>query len=169
MNWKHGHRHKSTYNVWVGMKARTLNPQDPSYANYGGRGITIDPRWNEFVNFLSDMGERPSGMQIERKDNDGNYTKDNCIWASRKQQCRNRRSNHLLTLNGLTKPMIEWCEEFGMSYTMVHARIYAYGWTVEKALTTPRTRTPRSMAFAVSNGVELIETEHGGFYERTRE
>ena len=79
------------HNSWAGMKQRCLNPKCHKYPSYGGRGITVCERWMTFENFLSDMGNRPRGTSIERKNNDGNYEPGNCIWATPKQQANNRR------------------------------------------------------------------------------
>jgi hypothetical protein len=73
------------------MKARCLNPRISGYPEYGGRGITICKRWMKFENFLADMGERPKGTTLDRKDNDGPYAKWNCCWSTPKQQSGNRK------------------------------------------------------------------------------
>jgi hypothetical protein len=83
-----------TYNSWRSMKNRCLVPNNIAYHRYGGRGITIDPRWlgrTGFVNFLSDMGPRPEGKTLDRIDNDKGYRPDNCKWSTWKEQCNNRR------------------------------------------------------------------------------
>jgi hypothetical protein len=88
---RHGSR-TATYRSWESMKRRCLNPNDPAFARYGGRGITVCDRWLCFEHFRDDMGERPHGLSIDRfPNNDGNYEPGNCRWATRLEQTRNRR------------------------------------------------------------------------------
>lgn len=89
----HGKHLTSTYCIWRGIIKRCTLPSHPSYPWYGAKGITFDPRWVKFENFLEDMGERPEGLQIDRIDTTGNYTKDNCRWVTSKENQNNRINN----------------------------------------------------------------------------
>jgi hypothetical protein len=85
------------YNIYYMMKRRCLDPKNPKYPDYGGRGIKVCKRWLHpgmgFINFLTDLGRRPPGMWLERKNNNGNYTPRNCAWASPWEQGNNRRNS----------------------------------------------------------------------------
>ncbi len=81
-----------TYICWGSMRQRCNNPKNPNYKDYGGRGIVVCERWNDYKNFLKDMGKRPEGLTLERIENDGNYEPENCKWVSMIEQGRNRRN-----------------------------------------------------------------------------
>ena len=124
-----------TYKSWTAMRGRCTNPRDEGYKNYGGRGISVAPEWSSFEQFLADMGERPEGTSLERRDNSEGYCKDNCQWATPKQQARNRRSNINITWKGETKTLTEWCEILNKPYMTVRARLVK-GWSIDRAFTT---------------------------------
>lgn len=134
---KHNATNTKEYITWTNIKARCTNPNNKSYHNYGGRGITVCNRWlNSFENFYKDMGNCPKGFSIERINNDKEYNKDNCIWASPKTQAMNRRSNFIVNYKGQEKPLKQWCEDLNLNYKKVFARIKQLGWTIDKALST---------------------------------
>jgi hypothetical protein len=140
-NWAPG------YSVWVGMKSRCLNPNSARYIDYGGRGITICERWMDFASFIADMGEPPDGMSIDRyPDGDGNYEPGNCRWATPQEQSNNSRQCRRLTHNGITATITEWNGILGLpsDNTAITQRLNTYGWSVERALSTPvRKKKPR--------------------------
>jgi len=125
------------YQVWLTMRRRCDSPNVPSYHLYGGRGIKVCSRWEKFTNFAEDMGERPLGAQIERIDNNGDYEPNNCRWASRKEQCRNRKTNKIITINGVSKCLADWVHESPVSKNTILSRIYNLQWDVEKAIFAP--------------------------------
>jgi len=109
------------------MLNRCRNQNDKDYPRYGGRGITVCERWNEFANFLADMGECPKGMTIDRAENAKGYEPGNCHWKTAKQQARNRRNNKLVTINGTTLTAAEWDEKSGFNRGTVARRV-SRGW-----------------------------------------
>lgn len=135
----HGKVKTREYISWASMLWRCRNPASAAYAGYGGRGIKVCDRWRRsFTAFLEDMGERPGpGCSIDRIDNDGDYTPDNCRWATAKEQARNRRPTFWITIQGEKKSLAEWCEVYGRPYHRVWCRIRRRGWEPERALTTP--------------------------------
>lgn len=127
----------STWISWSAMRARCTQVKVNSYDRYGGRGIKVCARWQDFQNFLSDMGPRPSQKHsIDRKNNDGNYTSTNCRWATSREQGGNRSVSKLVTLGGVTKTQAEWARVRGLPRPTLQARLDR-GWSVEKALLTP--------------------------------
>lgn len=87
---KHGHALSGTYVSWERMIARCTYPKNNRFHRYGGRGISVCGRWRKFENFLADMGDRPPGLSIDRRNNDGNYEPSNCKWSTPKEQAANR-------------------------------------------------------------------------------
>jgi hypothetical protein len=127
------------YRVWSQMLQRCNNPNDQRYEYYGGRGITVCPRWQGaqgFVNFLRDLGPRPKGTSLERKDNAGNYCPKNCKWATKQEQARNSKNAKQIEYRGKTQSVSEWAEELGFSGTVLLNRL-RLGWSVARAFTQP--------------------------------
>ncbi len=119
------------------MKQRCDYVHDNSFQHYGKRFISYDPAWKYFENFLSDMGERPEGMTLDRIDPNLDYTKDNCRWTDDKTQQRNRRNNLRVTYNGEKRVLSEWAEITGINYETLYARLVRLGWPPELAFSTP--------------------------------
>ena len=124
---------------WQSMHARCRWAKSPNYVYYGGRGIRVCERWSGpsgFNNFYADMGPRPQGSQLDRRNTDGNYGPDNCRWATNTEQVRNRRNTLYATLGGQTKPLAAWAGEIGISHRTL-ARRRRDGWSDEQILTAP--------------------------------
>ena len=126
----------STYYSWEKMRERCRNQNHKDYHHYGGRGIKVCRRWDSFTAFLSDMGKRPPGTSIDRIDNSGDYTPENCRWATRSEQMRNSRRNRMLTYRGETLCIAEWTERLGFKKSTLRRRL-DIGWSVEKSIETP--------------------------------
>jgi hypothetical protein len=125
------------------MRRRCRNPRSKDFHHYGGRGIKICDRWEDFANFLADMGPRPTLKHwLERRDNDGDYTPNNCYWATITEQAINRRNNRHITALGRTQTIAEWSLETGLSQGAIGARLNRYGWSEEDAVTRPLTYRP---------------------------
>jgi len=123
------------YEAWIAMLKRCDKPSTRGYQHYGGRGIKVCKRWRSFVNFFADMGPRPSPTHsIDRINNDGDYTPRNCRWSTNREQGRNRRTNVLLTMKGVSLTVTEWAERLIIPRHTLFARLRK-GWSVEKTLT----------------------------------
>ncbi len=134
----HGKSKTPEYKVWAAMLDRCRNPNHHAFARYGGRGITVDSAWESYEQFIADMGQRPSAdHSLDRIDNDGNYSPNNCHWTTQRTQNRNQSRNVLLTFRGVTQSVMDWAEATGLSHAAITQRIKNLGWSVEEALTTP--------------------------------
>lgn len=134
---KHGLSRSKLYHVWVNLKDRVKRKQNPAYKNYGGRGITYDPKWEKFGNFFKDMGfSYEKGLQIDRIDNNGGYFKENCKWSTRTENQNNRRNS--IQYNGESASRAS--KRLGGYRGLVTDRIKK-GWTLEKAFTTTVAQT----------------------------
>lgn len=120
--------------VWASARSRCNNPKDKAYKHYGDRGITFCSEWSDFKVFYDwcIANGYKEGLELDRIDNNGPYSPENCRWATRKQQCNNTRSNRMLTFNGVTKNFTQWAEEQKVKVTTAYARI-SRGKTPEQA------------------------------------
>jgi len=119
-NTRHGHTHfrtgvSRTYRSWAAMKNRVLNSRTPDFRYYGGRGITLCARWHDFGAFLADMGERPAGLTLDRIDNDGPYSPENCRWVDQRTQRRNSRGLRRVILDGCRMLRQDAARQLGVS------------------------------------------------------
>lgn len=137
--------------IYYCMRTRCLNPNFKEFKHYGGRGITIckewaDPEiialgrrgrvtkgWLAFKNWAMLNGYKDD-LTLDRIDNNKGYSPDNCRWVTMKTQCNNTRRNHLITYKGKTQSLSAWCNELGLNYSTVRARLNTYHWTAERAL-----------------------------------
>lgn len=122
---KHGMTARPEYGIWKGIKARCTIKSARGYDGYGGRGIVVCERWfGSFQNFFDDMGPRPSKKHtIERKDNDGPYSPENCEWVTIETQSRNTRRTRLFTHDGVTLCAKDWSKRIGIKYVTFIARL----------------------------------------------
>lgn len=133
---KHGFAKHVLYPVWNTMIQRCYNKKQNCYPKYGGRGIKVCERWHVFENWLADMGDRPEGFSIERKNNNGDYCQENCIWADQKTQCNNRTTSHFIEVDGISKTIQQWAEDYMIKPHTIMARIKR-GWPIETAISAP--------------------------------
>ena len=126
--------------MWQAIRRRCYNANTKAFPDYGGRGVRMCERWrNDFSAFIADVGARPSKAHtLDRIDNDGHYEPGNVQWATRTQQANNRRSSRLIEFRGETRTLAEWSRHRRLSIAVLHARLNKLGWSLEKALTTPR-------------------------------
>ncbi len=129
----HGMVGTPEYYVWANMLARCRNPNSQYWANYGGRGIKVCPEWLSFGTFFADMGLRPEGTSLDREDNDKDYCKNNCRWATPVEQACNTTRNVFLTYEGMTKSVSQWARAKGIPASTIGYRLKA-GATVDVAL-----------------------------------
>lgn len=136
-NTTHNKRRTPEYGVWSDMKKRCENPNHRFYSYYGGRGIKVCEYWQSFDNFYKDMAPRPDGLTIDRIDSNGDYSPDNCRWATRTEQTRNRKNSKFIEWRGQKIPLIEAAKMLGIKYSCIADRL-RMGWTNEKIMTNGR-------------------------------
>lgn len=138
-SYKHGMTYTRLYGIWCNMKDRCSNPNNIGFNLYGGRGITVCDEWcidfRCFEQWAVTNGYNDD-LTIDRVNVNKGYSPNNCRWVTPKEQSRNRRSNIMITLNGETHCLIEWCEILNLPYQTIEMRIHR-GWDKEKAITTP--------------------------------
>ena len=132
----HGKYKSLEYHAWHGMKQRCFNRKNKRFKDYGGRGIGVCKEWLSFGGFYSDMGDKPTGTSLDRVDNSKGYCKDNCRWATRREQQNNMRSNHFLKIGGKEVTLSCLARERKLEVGTLYPRIKR-GWNTERALTTP--------------------------------
>jgi len=155
------------YKAWRSMRERCNNPTHRSYADYGGRGIGYDPRWNDFATFLKDVGLRPSSAHsLDRRDNDAGYWPANVRWATRTEQARNRRSNLKITAEGRTLLAVEWAEVLGVKRALVGMYNRLYGG--EEAIHRLRTRQTKGALDAKRRRIEKLAALTGYTFNTVR-
>lgn len=137
--WKSGP--KGLYSLWLGIRSRCNNPNSGNYQNYGGRGIYVSPLWDDPAAFIRDMGPKPTPQHtLDRIDNDGPYSPENCRWATRKEQNNNKRSNRWVEAFGKNQTVPQWAEESGIPAPTIRRRLYD-GWSPERAVSVSNKRT----------------------------
>lgn len=136
---KHGatksdHPFRKTYSIWVSMRQRCTDENAREYKNYGGRGISVCDEWNTFENFHRDMGACPKDLSLDRIDNDGNYQKSNCHWATRKEQNNNKICNTTFIINGEKVSRTQIQERLEWTRDMYRRRSEKYGidWIIQQ-------------------------------------
>ena len=136
---KYNARDRKLYIRWNNIQERCYNPNNSAYKNYGGRGIKMCPEWeHDFYSFRdwAIQNGYDESLSIDRIDNNKDYSPDNCRWTNDKNQCNNRRSNHYITIDGVTKTMMEWSEYYGIKYETVQSRLER-GWLDVDAVSKP--------------------------------
>jgi hypothetical protein len=145
----HGGTDNVLYATWANMRKRCLNERSPAYSLYGGRGVKVCDSWSDFAVFMADMGPRPSSAHtLDRIDNDGHYSRDNCRWATPIEQANNKRTNILATIGGETKNISQWANLWGVPVDRLYAR-KRLGWR-DAELSSPKHF--RKQALGVSDG-----------------
>lgn len=141
----HGEIHTRLYRIWGNMVNRCTNPNNPAWKNYGGRGITVCDEWHKYENFRgwSKANGYNESLTIDRINNDDGYCPENCRWVNTRVQANNKRNNHLIEYNGITKTLAEWADAMGVPYNNLHHRIQTLGWSVDRAFTQPYRKSPK--------------------------
>lgn len=130
------------YGVWANMVSRCLNPDNKRFPDYGGRGVGVCSRWLSPENFIADMSPRPEGQTLERSDNNGHYSPENCRWATREEQASNKRNVPLHELGGERLSIAQWARRYGLPAETLRSRVRAGVSLVEALSAAPRKPGP---------------------------
>lgn len=151
------HRQTGEYHSYIQMKNRCLNPKVPQYAYYGARGITICEEWkSSFAWFVLDMGEKPTPQHtLDRIDNSKGYYRENCRWATKRDQSLNRSQTRWIEYDGQTMCARDWSRKLGGPNSLVSGRLKV-GWSIEEAVTIPPYSKRKDFARAI---VKILEEE----------
>lgn len=132
---KHGMQGTRFYTIWQGVKRRCLNKYVLEYKDYGGRGITVCDKWLKFEGFYNDMfSSYKDNLTIDRIDNNGNYYKENCRWATMKEQNNNTRANLVIEFRNKKYKLSELSKKFNINYNTLYGRLFTYNMTIGKAI-----------------------------------
>jgi hypothetical protein len=136
---REGARLTPEYRAWSSMRSRCNDTSSRDYPKWGGRGIRVSPRWDDFQLFLADVGNRPSRLHsLDRIDNRGNYEPGNVRWATAKEQAENRRSTTLVEYAGQRLTVSEWARRLGLPQATLWNRLFQLKWPLERALAAKR-------------------------------
>lgn len=119
----HGMRKSRLYYTWAQMRERCEKPSSPAFKYYGAKGVKVCARWQDFANFIADMGMPPKGCTLDRIDNSGDYKPGNVRWADKVTQAKNRSSVRWITFNGKTQCIADWARELGMGRKTIRHRL----------------------------------------------
>jgi hypothetical protein len=146
MRFYSGLSHTPEYAAFKAILSRCTDPNNPRYKDWGGRGITVDPKWDAIEKihaFIAEVGYRPSPKHsINRKDNDAGYVSGNMCWSTAREQCRNRRNNKWYEYDGKKMCLQELAETYKIRKQTIKYRVEVLGWTLDKTLTTPTVKSP---------------------------
>lgn len=143
----HGMTHTRLYQIWNNMKQRIKNEKNPRYTYYGGRGIKLCKEWERFEDFRDwafNNGYNDE-LTIDRINNDGDYSPQNCRWTTQYTQSNNKRTNVFIEYKGKRQTIAQWAVELNINVPTLWMRLYHYKWTVEKSLTCPVAKRRRKL------------------------
>lgn len=152
---KHGETKTRLYNIWVDMRQRCKKDGKPEHDNWGNRGITVCDEWNDYITFRdwSLQNGYSDELTIDRIDNNKGYYPGNCRWATYSEQAKNTRKSRLIEMDGESHTVKDWCEKLQIvSPCTAYRRVRQYGWSYEKALTTPATPRKQRYQLGKNNG-----------------